>query len=128
MENPYQSPLAEITFQPRRERHNPQLDDVASGQKLVISAILIYFAAAFVGSLVPALAGLMILLSSGMSWVGIYRISRGIAYAMWARIAMMIMVVIPLIGLLVLLRLNNRATSKLKEAGYSVGLMGARGY
>ena len=33
-----------------------------------------------------------------------------------------------MIGLLVLLGLNNRATNKRKEAGYSVGLLGARDY
>ena len=43
MENPYQSPGAVLEV---REKRSASLDDVASGQKLVIYAILLYFFAA----------------------------------------------------------------------------------
>lgn len=37
------------------------------------------------------------------------------------------LLLVPLIGLLALLRLSGQATKRLKKAGYSVGLMGAQG-
>ncbi|WP_457097911.1 hypothetical protein [Lysobacter sp. P5_B9] len=64
MENPYQSPTADVVAPVKRERFNDRLDDVAYGQKNIIYAILLY--------------------------------------------------------------LNNRATARLKRAGYPVGLLGAR--
>lgn len=125
MENPYQSPSAAILPQ---EKPNLRLDDVASGQKLVIYAILLYFLAAALRTVIGPLAIVPMLICLGMSWTGIYRIGRGLEYALWLRILLLILMLVPLLGLLLLVFLSSRATARLKSAGYSVGLLGARNY
>lgn len=125
MENPYQSPNSVVSA---REPRNPALDDVASGQKLVIYAILLYFVAAVSRAILGPLALLPFLICLGMSWVGIYRIGRGLGYPVWGRILLLLLMLIPLVGLLALVVLNSRATARLEKAGYSVGLLGARDY
>ncbi|HJR56497.1 MAG TPA: hypothetical protein VJ798_07950 [Rhizomicrobium sp.] len=125
MENPYRSPNSAVL---ERERSGPELDDVASGQKLIIYAILLYFVAAASRVVIGPLAILPLLICLGMSWTGIYRLGRGLGYAMWVRILLLILMLVPLVGLIVLVVLSSRATSRLKEAGYSVGLMGVRDY
>jgi hypothetical protein len=125
VENPYQSPSAVVTT---RERPSSLLDDVASGQKLVIYAILLYFVAAFLRTVVGPIALVALLICMLMSWTGIYKITRGLDYPIWGRIALLLLMLIPLVGLLVLVSLSAKATARLRKAGYSVGLMGARDY
>ena len=125
MENPYQAPKAPVF---KKLEPNTGLDDVASGQKLIIYAILLYFLCAALKAVLGPLVLLPILICLGLSWTGIYKISRGLEYPMWIRIFLLVLMLIPLVGLLVLLALSSRATAKLKAAGYSVGLLGARDY
>lgn len=125
MENPYQSPNAAILSQ---EKPNLRLDDVASGQKLVIYAILLYFLAAALRTVIGPLAIVPMLICLGMSWTGIYKIGRGLEYPLWMRILLLVLMLVPLLGLLLLVFLSSRATARLKSAGYSVGLLGARNY
>lgn len=125
MENPYRSPQASVVA---REKGSDSLDDVVGGQKLVIYAMLMYIGTAVLrGGLAP-LAMLLGLACLVMSWIGIYRIGRGLGYPLWWRIVLLLLMLIPLVGLLVLAALSGRATSRLRKAGYSVGLMGARDY
>ena len=125
MGNPYQAPEASVF---KKSEPDTGLDDVASGQKLIIYAILLYFLCAALKAVLGPLVLLPILICLGLSWTGIYKISRGLDYPMWARIILLVLMLIPLVGLLVLLALSSRATTKLKAAGYSVGLLGARDY
>lgn len=125
MENPYQSPGSSVAS---REKRSSLLDDVASGQKLVIYAILLYFGAALLRTVVGPIVLLAFLICIAMSWTGIYKITRGLDYPVWGRIALLLLMLIPLVGLLVLVSLSSKATTRLRNAGYSVGLMGARDY
>jgi hypothetical protein len=128
MENPYQSPSAPLVVRAKRDRNDHRLDDVAYGQKKIIYAILLYFGAAFSAQFIGVFVLFALLICIGMSWTGIYQITRGLEYAMWLRVFLLLLMLIPLVGLLVLLGLSSRATTTLKEAGYEVGLMGARNY
>lgn len=124
-ENPYQSPSAVVDV---REQRSSSLGDVASGQKLVIYAILLYFLAAALRTVVGPVALLAFLACLVMSWTGIYKIARGLDYPVWWRIILLVLMLVPLFGLLVLVMLSSKATSRLRKAGYSVGLLGARDY
>ena len=117
MENPYQSPGAVLEV---REKRSASLDDVASGQKLVIYAILLYFLAAALRTAVGPIAALAFLACLVMSWVGIYKIARGLDYPVWGRIVLLVLMLVPLVGLLVLVMLSSRATSRLRQAGYAL--------
>jgi len=125
MENPYQSPSAVVDV---REKPSASLGDVVSGQKLVIYAILLYFLAAALRTVLGPVALLPAFACLIMSWIGVYQIACGLNYPVWWRIILLLLMVVPLIGLLVLVMLSSKATSRLRKAGYSVGLMGARDY
>jgi len=125
MENPYQSPSAVVDV---REQRSSSLGDVASGQKLVIYAILLYFLAAALRTVVGPVALLAFLACLVMSWTGIYKIARGLDYPVGWRIVLLVLMLVPLVGLLVLVMLSSKATGRLRKAGYSVGLLGARDY
>ncbi len=122
--NPYQAPAAPVLTR----QHDTALDDVVAGQKQIIYAILLYFVAAALQVVIGPIAALLALACLGLSWVGLYKLSRGLGTPMWLRIVLMILMLVPLVGLLVLVSMSSRATSRLRKAGYSVGLMGARDY
>ena len=126
MENPYQSPAANVSAPVRRERFNDRLDDVAYGQKKLIYAILLYIGAVVLAPFVGPLSVIAILITIGMSWAGIYQITRGLAYPFWLRVVLLVLMLVPGLGLLTLLLLSNRATARMKGAGYPVGFLGAR--
>lgn len=125
VDNPYLPPESLLAAP---QDPGPLLDDLASGQKFAIYAILLYFAMlALRAATVPA-AGLLYLACMVLAAIGIYRMARGLEWRMWRRVLALIGSLLPLVGLLILLRLNFRASSSLKAAGYSVGLLGARNY
>jgi len=124
-DNPYQSPTSAVA---ERERRTAPLDDVVSGQKFVVWAILLYFVAVLARAVIGPLALVLLLGCIGLSWFGIYRMGRGLGYALWVRVILVLLMLIPLVGLLVLLALNSKATSRIKAAGYRVGLLGASDY
>lgn len=124
-DDPYRRPRAEVGLVDSAS--TAAIADVSAGQKFVIYAILMYIAAMVATPVFSVVIGSLVLLGSlGMSWVGMYRISRGLGHAMWVRLVLLMMTLVPLIGLLVLLRLNAQATKRLQASGYSVGLLGAR--
>lgn len=125
MENPYQS--SGSTLQPAQLR-NASLDALASGQKLVVYAVLAYIAAVFLGSVLGPVALLLLLLMLVLGWMGLFRISGGLNHPLWLRVLLIVLTLVPLVGLLVLLVMSNRATARLRDAGYSVGLLGVRDY
>ncbi|GAB3782409.1 hypothetical protein [Dyella agri] len=125
MENPYQSPGAVVDV---REKPNVSLGDVVSGQKLVIYAILLYFLAAALRTVIGPISLLLVFACLVMSWIGIYQIACGLSYPLWWRVILLLLMLVPLVGLLVLVMLSSKATGRLRKAGYSVGLMGARDY
>lgn len=125
LENPYQS--SGSTLQPAQQR-SASLDALASGQKLVIYAALSYIAAAFLGSVLGPAAWLLILLMLVLGGMGLFRISGGLNHPLWLRVLLILLTLLPLVGLLVLLVMSNRATGRLRDAGYSVGLLGVRDY
>ena len=127
MDNPYRSPDSPVVDNAAREGS----ELVASGQKLVIYAILTYFATAVVrgmmddiGSLV-ALAALG-LVALGLAVLGIVRLGQGLGLHIAVRVLCVALMFVPLVGLIMLLVLNGMATRRLKAAGYKVGLAGAR--
>lgn len=128
MDNPYQSPAAAVVDRVVREKYSDRLDDVAYGQKNIVYAILLYFASAGLAQITGLLAFGALIICIGLSWSGIYRICRGLEYALSLRVVFLLLMLVPLVGLFALLFLNNRATARLKAAGFTVGLLGARRY
>ena len=102
------------------------IEKVAAGQKLVIYAILVYFLTIALQAAFGNIAGLVGIVAIVMSFVGMFRLASGLGYSTGAKIGLVILLLVPLVGLITLLVLNSRATKALRGAGYKVGLLGAR--
>jgi hypothetical protein len=117
-------------------RVTPHLRTVASAQKLVINAILLYFVAVGLSVVItstigaPAWANVLVSLLSiatlVMSVLGMLRLGQALGKSNYERILYVVLMLLPLIGLIGLLWLNSRATSMLRDAGLKVGLLGVR--
>lgn len=121
-ENPYEAPRAEVNDRPQPE--GGDLQQVASGQKLVIYSIIVNvltMAARHSGGLALALS----LIALVMAIVGILRLCSGFGYATGTKVLLVIGSFVPLINLVILVALSMKATSRLRDAGYKVGLLGA---
>jgi hypothetical protein len=125
------SPLAGASLPEWR----PDLTDLALGQKSVIWAILLNLIAIAVTLAVLGLIGPVGMFAGG-GWVILSRIVSLVSFALslWGVHQMIrslgasglyyVAMLIPLVSLFALLILNARATSRLKAAGYKVGLLG----
>lgn len=127
MANPYEAPKADLDDDDSQDR--AQLATLASGQKLVIYAILLNlglnvlaFAAPQLG-VVVGLAGVVVIV---MSIVGVVRMARGLGQHVVVTVLLCVLMIVPCVNLLVLVSLSSRATGRLRAGGYEVGLLGAR--
>ncbi|GLQ47946.1 hypothetical protein GCM10007862_29970 [Dyella lipolytica] len=121
--NPYDAPKSDVD---NDQFDYADLDQAASGQKLIIYSILLNFVAiagqhAF-GVLLMSLVSIAALV---MAIIGILRLSSGLGYSTGSKVLLIIGCFIPLINLIIMLVLSMKATSRLREAGYKVGLLGA---
>ncbi len=101
------------------------IEKVASGQKLIIYAILVQFLTIGLQAAFGEIAGLVGIIAVVMSLVGMFRLASGLSYSTGAKIVLVLLLLVPLIGLITLLVLNSHATKALRAAGYKVGLLGA---
>lgn len=102
------------------------IEAVASGQKLIIYAILLNFIAIAVAAWIGDIAGLISIGALVLSIWGLLRLSGGLGYSVGLKILLVVLAFIPLVSLVMLLLVNNKATKTLRAHGYKVGLMGAR--
>lgn len=121
--NPYKAPESAIDQVVADAGHNPET--IAQGQKLIIYAILLNIVAGGIGLKMALLSTLVGLGAAVMSIFGIVRLAHGLGYSTGKKIALIVLMFIPLVNLITLLILNSWATASLREAGYKVGLLGA---
>lgn len=121
MNNPYQSPQSRLA-----QTADGNIDEVAAGQKLVIFAILGYFVAVFSQILIGSMAIVIALAAFGLALAGIFKLGSGMGFSTLNKAICVLLMFVPLVGLLMLLVLNSKATSRLRAAGYTVGFLGAQ--
>jgi hypothetical protein len=122
--NPYDAPKSIVDDV---VQHSQSLDQVASGQKLIIYSILLSFASMATNTAFPpALVFALVLVTAVMSIVGAVRLCNGMGFSTLSKVLIIIGLLLPIVSLFVLVTLSIRATSRLKEAGYKVGLLGAK--
>lgn len=121
--NPYEAPKAPIQGIPGAD--SKRVEDIASGQKLVIYAIVVNLATIVLQMVVGPLAAVAGLLALAMAIIGVMRLASGMAMSVASKVVLVILMFVPLINLISLLVLNSRATRQLRNAGYKVGLLGA---
>ncbi|WP_144394945.1 hypothetical protein [Pleionea sediminis] len=122
--NVYKPPEAEL--QPLDSSQNIKFEKVATGQRLIIYAILIYFSAVALRFVIGPFVLIFVLVSLVISIIGVAKMLDGMESHIVTRIFVFFLLFVPLINLLTLLSLNSRASKKLKSAGYTIGLLGAK--
>jgi hypothetical protein len=105
---------------------SPTIKKVASGQKLIIYAILVNFLTVGLQVAFGHIAGLVAIIAVVLSVIGIFRLASGLGYSVGIKILLVVLMFVPLINIITLLMLNSSATKALRAAGFKVGLLGAR--
>ncbi|HET9957608.1 MAG TPA: hypothetical protein VFQ61_24090, partial [Polyangiaceae bacterium] len=102
-----------------------RLEVLASGQKLLIYAILLNIATYALSRAMGPIVGLLAFPSVVLSVIGVYRIARGLGWSSTLGVVLAALTLVPFVALVVLIVLNGRASRRLRDGGYRVGLLGA---
>jgi hypothetical protein len=120
--------LGESTLASQQDANRPELRSIATYQKGILICILVYLIAVVARFALPP--ELRLILTLGMLPVGIastvfvFLLSTKI-YSTGTGVLLGILTLIPVIGLIVLLIINGKATAILRRHGIRVGLLGA---
>jgi hypothetical protein len=109
------------------EEEDAALDRIASGQKMMLVAILANFALAAMKTQVNPLALIFFYLGAAfLSLFGLMRLSKGLEIHVGFRVILFVLAFVPVVNIIMLFILSRTATGKLKDAGLEVGLLGAK--
>lgn len=122
-ENPYNAPESNIRVKPDDDE---EVQKVISGQKLILYAILLNIGANILAARIPLIGVVAFLVAAVMAVTGLAKVCTGLRYHIAAIVFFCLMMFVPLLNLVVLLMINHKATARIREAGYEVGLMGAK--
>jgi uncharacterized membrane protein YhaH (DUF805 family) len=120
-ENPYQAPKADVDARPVVTEG---LETLISGHKLLSYAILMNVCSAGLKVLVARGFGLLSVVALALSLVATFRLASGMGYSRGVKILLTLAMLVPVVSLVVLLTLSSRATRRLRDAGYKIGLLG----
>jgi hypothetical protein len=134
--SPYRPPDRSSSPQPSLEADNKLYDEqeeslalVAGGQKMLIYCLIANFvlsAAARGGSIPPLIGSALYIAVAAVSLFGIVRICSGLGQGTSGKIMFMVLAFVPLVNLIALLYLSARTNRLLRDAGWRVGLLGAK--
>ena len=105
------------------------IQDIASGQKIVIYAIVANFLVSVSQRSTPELGVTLVILSLLVSAAGVYgayRLCTGLDYSIGIKALVIILLFIPFISLITLIFLSVKGTKVLRQAGYEVGFFGVK--
>ena len=105
------------------------LEDIASGQKIVIYSIVANFLVSASQRSAPELGNTIIVISllvTAAAIYGAYRLCTGLGYSTGIKILVIVLLFIPLINLITLIVLSVKGTKVLRHAGYEVGFFGVK--
>lgn len=122
MTNPYQPTNVNVETPPIDDDN---IEQVRLGQRQVLIAFLFNLASGALGTAHPYLPLLGMLAALIIGVWGLVRLARGFGWGWGWVIFCLVLMLVPLVNLITLLVLNSKATSRLREAGYRVGLLGA---
>jgi hypothetical protein len=125
--NPYSPPGANVSdVAAGSPREIDRLNRIASGQRLMIIAILVALSA---NLLVPFIGGFALVISFGASVasiVGVVRLAHALGSPGAVCFLFAVLMLVPVVNLVLILVMSMRATRALRAAGYQVGLLGAK--
>lgn len=128
-DNPYRAPMSQGAAVGVLSGRQEDVRSVALYQKGILVCILLYLCAFAVQFLLPPelrlVLGLGILLDGLVGTVFVFLLSTKV-YGVGLGVLFGLLTLIPCLGLIMLLIINGKATSVLRQNGYKVGLLGAR--
>jgi len=122
-------PEDSIEVEAAAEDHDgSDLDKAASGQKILIYSIVLGFVfnAVTRAGAHPAIALALTAALAVYSLLGVVRLGSGLGKSTGATIAFMVLSFVPLANIVTWIVLSVQATRRMRAAGWSVGLLGAR--
>lgn len=102
------------------------VEDVASGQRMVIAAVLVTIVAGVLQVAVDDAFALLGLVGVIIAIIGLLKLGRGLQYSSVKRGVLIVLAFIPLVSLVMLVYVNAQATEALRSAGHEVGFFGVR--
>jgi hypothetical protein len=113
----------------RQVLNRSDLRSIATYQKVIVLCILVYLIAVIARFVLPTGLGLILMFAVGgvgiVATVFVFLLATKI-YTTGVGILLGVLTLIPIVGLIVLLIVNGKATAILKSNGIKVGLLGAR--
>lgn len=133
-EDPYKTPQS-VVDKPIKldEKSRRRIVRMAQGQKYVIYALLLYLSGQGLALFMPRTSSLITLylivlaVVFALSIVGVVAILIARQSHILIKVALFLLLFIPLINILMLISINIRATRDLREVGYKVGFLGVKG-
>jgi hypothetical protein len=124
--NPYLPPQAELDDAIRHDHDADYGWNVAKAQKALLISVILEF-----GLLIPRFGILLYLCGVVLSFWAVYNLGDALqthkdGFSSGGGSKWLMLLWIPYVGIVTLFVLNSKATKFLREAGYSVGLFGAR--
>ncbi|MES2259597.1 MAG: hypothetical protein V4724_13795 [Pseudomonadota bacterium] len=123
--SPYAAPAANLAATGSSETELTAM--IAGGQKFIIYAIIANIALAMTRTQLPA--ALLLLGSLAILWLsftGMLRMAKGMEIGGGLRALLVLLMLVPLINIIALVVLNSKGSKRLREAGYTIGLLGAK--
>lgn len=115
------------------EKSRRRIVRMTQGQKYVIYALLLYLSGQGLALFMPRTSSLITLylivlaVVFALSVVGVVAILIARQSHILIKVALFLLLFIPLINILILISINIRATRDLREVGYKVGFLGVKG-
>lgn len=122
-ENPYSTPGSDTRSAPDA---GEKVQKMIGGQKLLLYAMLVFIGANILSSRVPILGLAMFLAAAVMAVFGLAKVCSALGYHVVSTVLLCVTMIIPLLNLIILFVVNRQATARIREAGFEVGLMGAK--
>ncbi|SFV00342.1 hypothetical protein [Pseudoduganella namucuonensis] len=124
--NPYLPPQAALDDAPEANIYPDYGWNVARAQKALLVAVILQ-----IGGVVTDVGWLIYLCGVGLSFWAVYNLGDALqthkdGFSTGGGGKWLMLIWIPYVGVIALLILNGKATRFLKDAGYTVGLFGAR--
>lgn len=104
------------------------MNEVATGQRMLILAIGVNLVAYIVSNWVHPIVGLLVgLVALTIALIGVIRATSALGFSTPRKAIYVIGLLIPVVSLIVLAAVSAEATKALRANGYKVGFFGAKG-